>query len=169
MRLLSVVVLLALTPATASAQRPPRSVALEVGFSHDSADPLGDLAPVALGATWWLVGDLDATARLAWAFAPRTGVRGPDTVFEADVGLRQGLAKRPPFRFDAGIEIGWVQAVGAAPTRSGGVRLGAGLWVEVFLSRDVALGLVGTLGQVVLASAEGGPCAGVRVRVAAYF
>ncbi len=155
MRILILAALLLLAPGLSLAQSSPRSLALELGFSSDSAAALGSRSPVALVASWWLTGDLDATARAAWAFASRTQDRAADDSFEAGAGLRYGLARWSSLRPQVLAELSFVQVLPSAlAAPASGLRLGAGAALEAFLGRDVSLTLI--LGASRLFLAEGG-------------
>ena len=173
MRALALAVLLASAPAAADAQLAPRSLALELGFARDSAAALGERAPVALAATWWLAGEIDATARVAWAFAPRTGDRAAASSFEAGAGVRYGVARWPALRLQVVVELGFVHVLDAPRldgwTSDSGVRAGLGAALEVFLARDVSLSFTGRLTDLALASGDGGAGASLATALAVYF
>ncbi len=169
MRLHLAALLAALAPACAAGQTAPRSLAVEVAFSNDSAAALGSRAPVALVGSWWLAGELDATARLAWASAARTGGRAADSAYEAGLGLRYGLARwaslRPQVTLDAAlVEV----AAGAIWGGDSGLRLGVGLGLEAFLARDLSLALV-LQGSELLLPSGGGLGAAASLRGSFYF
>jgi hypothetical protein len=169
MRTLALAALLLLSPALSRAQTSPRSLALELGLSNDSAAALGSRSPVALVASWWLAGDLDATARAAWAFASRTQDRAADDSFEAGAGLRYGLARWSSLRPQVLAELSFVQVLPSAlAAPASGLRLGAGAALEAFLGRDVSLTLV--LGASRLFLVEGGGLGlAASLRAGAYF
>jgi hypothetical protein len=170
MRSLLVTLLLALAPLPAAAQLAPRSLALELAFRRDSSPALGSRVPLSLVATWWLVGDLDATARAGWAFAPRTGDRGADGSFEAGLGLRQGLARWGPVRPELVADAAFVQVTRSALSGvAAGLRLGLGAGLTAFLARDLSLGIVAEASELLLATDEGGPAVSVAVRFGACF
>jgi hypothetical protein len=159
MRSITLAAILSLWPAHALAQLAPRSMALELGFAHDSAPALGERTPVALVATWWLSGPLDAVLRVAWRAAWQTDVRGPDS-FEAGAGLRYtlgGNAVRPQL-------LGTVSLLevlpGAVATGETGARLSVGAGLEVFLLRDVFASVVGEVSAAMLPSGSGVGLAG---------
>ena len=169
MRNLLLAALLLLAPGLTRAQPFPRSLALELGFSNDSAAALGSRSPVALIAGWWLTGELDATARAAWAFASRTQDRAADDSFEAGAGLRYGLARWSSLRPQVFAELSFVQVLPSALAESGsGLRLGAGAGLEAFLGRDVLLTLVLGASRLFLA-AGGGTGLAASLRASAYF
>jgi hypothetical protein len=154
MRSLALAVILSLSPAHAIAQLAPRSLALELGFSGDSAPALGERTPVALVATWWLVGPLDAMLRTAWRSTWRTDVRGSDA-FEAGAGLRYTLAGTT-VRPQVLASVSFVEVLPGpfAPDESG-LRLAAGAGLEVFVARDVFAAAVGEGSVVMLPSGSG--------------
>lgn len=169
MRLPALVLVAAFLPALAHAQLAPRSLALELGFSSDSAGALGARAPVGLVASWWLAGDLDATARFTWASAARTDGRAADGAYEAGLGLRHRLARWASLQPHLAAELA---AVGVAPgpgwPGQTGLRLGAGLGLEAFLGRDVFLALL-LQGSELLLPGGGGPGLCAALRAGAYF
>ncbi len=173
MRCLALAVLLASAPVAASGQSAPRSLSIELGFTHDSWTTLGDGAPVALSYTSWITGDLDATARVAWGFAARTGGRAAAGSFEAGAGLRQGIASWGAVRAQLLADLSLVQVLGApgpAPwTSESGVRVGGGVAVETFLARDLALGFTARATHLATWSGEGGPGAALGISLGAYF
>jgi hypothetical protein len=172
MRPLALALLVLSAPAVAAAQSAPRSLALELGFARDSSDALGDRAPVALLATWWLTGDLDATARIAWGFAARTSGRAAAS-FEAGVGLRHALVTWRAVRPQVVADVAFVQVLGTPASEAwaadSGVRAGVGVALEVFLARDVSLSLTARVTELALASGEGGPGLATALGLAAYF
>jgi hypothetical protein len=160
--------LLALVPLATPAQLAPRSVALEVGYTSDSAPALGASAPVGLSASWWIADDLDLTARAALAFAARTAGRGADALYEAGLGLRRtfGAARlRPYATLDAAVLLA---STGALARWEQGVRASAGAGLEAFLARDLSLACGGSAGGALLASGAG-PSFGLVLRAAGYF
>ena len=169
MRTLALAALLLLFPSLSRAQTSPRSLALELGFSSDSATALGSRSPVALVASWWLAGDLDATARAAWAFASRTQDRAADDSFEAGGGLRYTLVRWSSLRPQVLAELSFVQVLPSALAQpASGLRVGAGAGLEAFLGREVSLTLV--LGASRLFLAEGGGTGvAASLRAGAYF
>jgi len=169
MRILILAALLLLAPGLSRAQSSSRSLALELGFSSDSAAALGSRSPVALVASWWLTGDLDVTARAAWAFASRTQDRAADDSFEAGAGLRYGLARWSSLRPQVLAELSFVQILPSAlAAPASGLRLGAGAALEAFLGRDVSLTLVLGASRLVLAEG-GGTGLAASLRAGAYF
>lgn len=169
MRLHALALFAALAPVAAVGQTAPRSLAVELGFSEDSAGALGSRAPVALVGSWWLLGDLEATARVAWASAARTGGRAADDTYEGGLGLRYRLARwdslRPQVSFDAALV-----EVTAGPIWPGdtGLRLGLGLGLEALLGRDAFLALALQGSELVLPGG-GGLGAAISLRGGIYF
>jgi hypothetical protein len=169
MRNLSLAALLLFAPALARAQSSPRSLAVELGFSNDSAAALGARSPVALVASWWLAGDLDATARASWAFASRTQDRAADDSFEAGAGLRYGLARWSSLRPQVLAELSFVQILPSAlAAPASGVRFGASAALEAFLGNDVSLTLVLGASRLFLVEGSGFGLA-ASLRAGAYF
>jgi len=169
MRSRSVALLLALAPLAAAAQVAPRSLSLELGITRDSAPALASRVPVALVATWWLAGDLDATARAGWSFAPRTEGRAADGSFEAGMGLRQAVARWGLLRPQLVGDVAFVQAGSPLFTAAAGVRVGAGVAIEAFVGRDLPVSLVAEASELLLTSGEGGPALSLALRVGACF
>ena len=173
MRPLVLAVLLAAVPRLAAAQVAPRSIGLELGFTRDSSAALGDRAPVALTAAWWIMGDLDATARVAWGFASRTSVREAAGSLEAGAGLRFGLARWHVLRPQVVADLAFVHVFGATPSEArasdSGVRVGAGAAMELFLGRDVSVSLGAKVTELALASGDGGSGIALAMGLAAYF
>jgi hypothetical protein len=167
MRPLTLAAILSLYPAMAGAQLAPRSLALDVGLSRDSAPALGERTPVALVATWWLVGPVDAMLRVAWRTAWKTDVRGADS-FEAGAGLRYTLAGttvRP--QLFASVSLLEVLPGSSAPEETG-ARLSVGAGLEVFLVRDVFAAAVGE-GSVAALPSGSGAGLSVTLRLGVYF
>jgi hypothetical protein len=167
MRQLTLAAILTLSPGLAAAQLAPRSLALDLGFSSDSAPALGERTPVALVATWWLAGPLDAILRVAWRTAWQTDVRGPDS-FEAGAGLRYTLAGTTvrPQLFGS---ISLLEVLsGTFEPEETGARLSAGAGLEVFLARDIFAAAVGEGSVVMLPSGSGAGLA-ATLRVGVYF
>jgi hypothetical protein len=168
MRPLLLAALLSLPPSAALAQLAPRSLALEAGFTLETAEARPGRAPVGLVATWWLADALDATARVAWVFAPRTEDRASDDRFEAGLGVRWALARgriRPELLAGASV----VELPGAAFFPAAGLRLSAGAALEAFVARDVSVSALVEGAHLLLAGEEGGPGAAVALRVEVYF
>ncbi len=173
MRSLALSFLLALVPLGAAAQSSTLSVAMEAGLTRDSVAVMGDRTRLALFATRWLTGELDASARVAWGFAARTDGRAADGSFEAGAGLRYGLTTSSTLRPELLVSASFVQVMGrpgsVAWTSDWGVRLGAGAALEAFLVRDLSLSLVAEASQLMLSTEGGGPGLGIGLRAAAYF
>lgn len=122
----------------AAAQLSNRSISLESGL----AVPLGEggaaAVPVALAATTWLEGPLDAVARLSFGVAGEPSGRAAAHRLEGTAGLRWSFgsdAVRPHVQ----LELGWARS--AAPDGAGadGLVAAAGAGLEWFARRDVAL------------------------------
>jgi hypothetical protein len=168
MRPLAAAALVALAPVATLAQLAPRSVALELGYTRDSAPALGATAPVGVAASWWIADDLDLTARAAYAFAARTSGRGADAVYEAGLGVRRsfGGGRLRPY---AALEAAWLlTCAGAICGREQGVRASAGAGLEIFVARDLSLALGASAGGALLASGAGASFTLV-LRAAGYF
>ncbi len=165
--------LLASAPGAVAAQEGRRSLAFELGFSRDSATALGGRVPVALSTTWWLTGDLDASARGAWTFEPRPAGRAADASFEGGAGLRYAVATWGPLRAQALAEVAFVQVLGVPGAElwasDSGVRAGGGAALELFFSRDLSLSFVARASHLALFSGGGGPSMALALGVSAYF
>jgi len=166
---LALALVVALAPLPAAAQVASRSVSLELGITRDSAPVLASRVPVALVATWWLVGDLDATARASWSFAPRTQGRAADGSFEAGLGLRQAVARWGFLRPQLVGDVAFVQAGSPLFMAAAGLRLGAGVALEAFVGLDLPVSLVAEASELLLTSGEGGPALSLALRVGACF
>jgi hypothetical protein len=173
MRPLAIALLIGALPAVAAGQSAPRSLSLELGFARDSAAPLGERAPVALAAAWWLTGELDATARVAWAFAARTSDRAAASSFEAGMGLRYGVARWAALRPQLVADLAFVHVfdppTSEAWASDSGVRVGAGVGLEIFFARDVSLTFSARMSELALVSGDGGLGGAVALAAAAYF
>jgi hypothetical protein len=158
-----------LLPVVARAQSAPRSIALESGASLQSGGFAALVTPVALRASWWIADRVDLTARVGWAFAPRTEGRGADLVLEAGGGLRFSLADRAlrPFVLAdvAAVQIFAPEALGS----EAGARLRTGGGIDWFFARDLALGAAALVGGTALLSGRATIGAGVELHVEAYF
>lgn len=160
-RLLSAALLLALaTPA--AAQLANRAIAVETGISTSLSGDAGTEPVVALLASTWLEGPVEAIARLELASAPRTAGRPQAARLAGTVGLRISLLP-DPVRPQLGLELGW-----ARTERSGvaehdlAIAVGAG--VEWFPERNLSVALRAGLRRA------GAPMgAEVLVGAAAYF
>lgn len=122
--------------APAAAQYAPRSLSLEGGLAAGLLGAGAARAPVALGATFWLDGDVDACFRVSFAAAPRTSGRAADDRVAGTAGLRWSLAPAP-LRPQLSAELGWSGGAGV-PAR---LALGATAGVEGFLAPDLSLAL----------------------------
>jgi len=124
----ALVLLALLTAAPAAAQPPNRAISLQATLSGAG----GAAAPgLSLAAASWLEWDLEATARLAWRSAPRTGGRA---AAGALAGLRWAPDTgrwRPVLSLEGG--AAWGAARGAAA--AGALRAG----LEWLARRDWSL------------------------------
>jgi len=125
----AVLVLLSLLPATPAAAQPPnRSISLQAALSGVERDAVPGFS---LAAASWLEWDLEATARLAWRSAPRTGGR-------ASAGALAGLRWAPDtgrWRPALSLEGGATWEAGRGATAAGALRAG----LELLLLRDWSL------------------------------
>ena len=166
MRLATLALVSALLPLAAQAQLAPRSLALELGFSEDSAAALGSRLPVGLVASWWLGGDLDAVARLSWASAARTEGRA---TYEAGLGLRYQLARWGSLRPHLALELAAVGVTSGPGWMSDtGLRLGMVAGVEALLGPALFLAVIAG-GSEVLDPGGGGLGGCAALRAGAYF
>lgn len=168
MRSLTLAALLTLAPGAARAQLAPRSIALELGFTRESAPALGDRAPLALAASWWIADELDLTARAAFGFAARTEGRAAGALYEAEFGLRRTFGAGPVRPF-AAIDAAFLQASTGQPFAwEQGLRLAASAGLEVFPARDLSVAVAAAGSEALLASGSG-PSIGLALRVTGYF
>ncbi|HUL61040.1 MAG TPA: hypothetical protein VLU43_17300 [Anaeromyxobacteraceae bacterium] len=152
---------LAALSAPARAQLAPSSLAVESGASAPIRGAGRADAPIVLGATRWLEGDVDATFRLAFGSAPETAGRGAHRFVLASAGARWSLLPdpvRPQLSAEAGFRR-WSDGR-LAP------MLAAGAGVEVFVARDLSLTARGAA-RIPLGS--GPPSADLTLGIAAYF
>jgi hypothetical protein len=118
------------------------------GFSVETAVPVaaaGAAPRLAAVASWWLDGDLESEARLAFGSASRPPARGADAVTPA-LGLRWGpdLGRwRPRIAVEAGVRLA---AAGRSATPTGAARAGAELFARRDLSLSVGVGWRWTTG-----------------------
>ena len=155
---------LALAAATpAGAQLANRSIALESGLSTPLRAGEGVVGGIALVATSWLDGELEALARLAFGAGARTRDRAAAAdAWTGTAGLRLSLAPEP-LRPQVSLEVGWRRTEGVDGPR-GALALGAGVGVEWFPARDLSLALRGAL-----RTAGAGPELDASLAAAAYF
>ena len=157
---------LAATAAPASAQLSNRSIAVESGLSAPLRAGAQAGGALALSATAWLDGDLEAIARVSMRAGARTEDHGADdrsgTQWSGTAGLRLSLLPEP-FRPQVSVELGWARL-----ERSWGasdrLALGAGVGVEWFPARDVAVSA-----RCALRGAGGVPSLDLVLGAAAYF
>ncbi len=149
--------------APARAQLANRSIALESGLSTPLRAGEAAAGGLALVATTWLDGELEAVARVAWGTGARTRDRAPaGEAFTGTAGVRLSLAPEP-LRPQASLEVGWrrTEAPGGAQWT---LALGAGLGLEWFAARDLSLAL-----RCAVRGAGGGPELEASLSAAAYF
>ncbi len=134
---LAVVAAAAVAAPPAAAQVSNHGIAVESGISAPieagSAPALG----FALGASLWLDGDVEGTARVAWGSAAATGGRGADSALSGTIGVRVTLG-RGAVRPQVFAEAGWgrVEADGLASDRA---AFGAGAALEWFPAADLSV------------------------------
>jgi hypothetical protein len=132
--------------APALAQLANHSIAVESGVSAPVSGGAGAGLALALSATAWIHGPLEAVVRVGKAAAPETAGRRPAAAVTGTAGLRASLLP-DPLRPQLGLELGWVRVDGA---RAGADRmvLGVEAGLEWFPARDVALAARGALRSV---------------------
>lgn len=161
-----VVAALAVAAVPASAQLSNRSIAAESGLSTPLRGGAPAAAALALSATTWLDGDLEAIARVALRTGPRTEDRGADawsgTWWSGTAGLRLSLLPEP-FRPQVSVELGWARLERPSGT-SDRLALGAGVGVEWFPARDVSVSA-----RCAVRGAGGTPSLDLVLGAAAYF
>jgi hypothetical protein len=149
--------------APAAAQLSNRSIALESGLSAPLRAGEGVVGGLALVATTWLDGDLEAIARVAFGAGARTeGRAAAGDAWTGTAGVRLSLAPEP-LRPQASLEVGWRRAAGPDGV-TGALALGVSLGVEWFAARDLSLAL-----RCALRGAGGAPELEVSLGAAAYF
>jgi hypothetical protein len=131
-----VVVAAVAAASPAAAQLRNRSVALESSLSAPLSSGGAGHAALALAATAWLDDALEATARVAFAAAPRTAGREPVTTASGTAGLRLSLLP-DPLRPQLGVELGWARVEGTG-RREDRLALGASIGLEWFPARDLS-------------------------------
>jgi hypothetical protein len=160
---IAVALALAAAAVPAAAQLSNRSIAVESGLSAPLRAGEPDGAALALTATRWLDGELEAVARVAIRAGPRTGGRGSDGVgYSGTAGLRLSLLPEP-LRPQVSIELGWARVDGPAGPADR-LALGAGIGLEWFAVRDVSVAARGAL-----RGAGGAATLEVVLGAAAYF
>jgi len=156
------VVLLAAAPARA--QLANRSIALESSLSAPLRAGEGAVGGLALVATTWLDGELEALARLAFGAGARTRDRAAaGEAWTGTAGVRLSLAPGP-LRPQVALEVGWRRTVAPGGGTQGAAVLGAGIGLEWFPARDLSLALRGGV-----RGAGGGPELDASLAAAAYF
>lgn len=120
--------------APARGQLSNHAIALESGISSGFAAGAAPAVPVAIAASRWLEGDVDAVARVAFGAARETAGRGAAAFARWTAGLRwsPGCGRARP---QLHLEAGAATSRGAAPRWTAGAAAG----VEAFVLRDVAL------------------------------
>lgn len=122
----------------AAAQLSNRSIAVESGLSTPLRAAARPEATVALAATAWLDGDLEAVARVALPAAPRSGGRAaPAAALAATAGIRLSLLPEP-LRPQVSLELGWARVAGPEGPADR-LALGAALGLEWFPARDLSV------------------------------
>ena len=159
--LAAAVALLAAAPA--AAQLSNRSIALESGISTPLRAGEGVVGGLALVATAWLDGELEALARLAFGAGARTADRAAaGDAWTGTAGVRLSLAPEP-HPPQVSLEVGGRRTLGPDGGQ-GALVLGAGLGVEWFVARDLSLALRGAI-----RGAGSGPELEASLGAAAYF
>ncbi len=139
----STVLLLALAASPAEAQLSNRSIAVESGLSTPLGAASGTGGALALSASAWLDGDLEAVARASFASAAGTPGRGASSAVSGTVGLRLSLG-HAPLRPQVSADVGWTRSLrSSAPADR--IAFGLGAALEVFVVRDVSVAVRTTL------------------------
>jgi len=110
------------------------SLSVESGACAPIRGPGGARAPLVLGATRWLEGDVDAIFRLAFGSAPEPGGRGADRFVLASAGARWSVLP-DPVRPQLSVEAGFRRWSGGRL----GATLAAAAGVEVFVASDLSV------------------------------
>ncbi len=129
--------LLAAMPA--AAQLSNHSLAVEAGLSSRPRAPGYTGSSVAVTATRWIEGDVEALARVAFASAARTDGRAAASALSGTLGLRVSLL-HDPVRPQLEAEIGWARVFEGEEAEDR-IGLGIGAGVEWFPVRDLSLAL----------------------------
>jgi hypothetical protein len=140
---IAVAALLLATASPAAAQLRNRSIAVESGLSAPlSSDGRGHAA-VALAATAWLDGAVEATARVAFAAAAEPPDREPVATASGTAGLRVSLLP-DPLRPQLGLELGWARVAGPSGAEDR-LAFAAAAGLEWFPARDLSVAARGAL------------------------
>jgi hypothetical protein len=133
---LPLALLLAAPPARA--QLSNRFVGVEAGVFAPLSERGSAGLPIAVAAGFWLEGDLDLVARVAWASGGRTSGHGAASMLLPSVGVRWSVLPAP-LRLQLLAEVGWVQRLGG----EGGAAItgAAGFGLEAFVARDLGVGV----------------------------
>lgn len=127
----------AIVAPRAAAQLSNRSISVEAGLSAPVRAGAGCGDTLALVATGWLDGELEAVARVARWSGPRTGGRAADAGgWTGTGGLRLSLLPEP-LRPQLSVEAGWARLGGPDGPRDA-FALGAGAGLEWFPARDLS-------------------------------
>jgi hypothetical protein len=149
--------------APAAAQLSNRSIALESGISTPLHAGEGVVGGLALVATTWLDGDLEAVARLAFGAGARTADRAAaGDAWTGTAGVRLSLAPEP-LRPQVTLEVGWRRWI-SPDGATGAFALGGGLGLEWFAARDLSLAL-----RCAMRGAGGAPELEASIGAAVYF
>lgn len=134
---IAVIAAAALAASPAAAQVSNRGIAVESGASTPLGGGGAPALAFALGASLWLEGDVEGTARVAWGSAAATDGRGADSFLSGTIGLRVTLG-HGALRPQAFVDAGWARldAGGLASDRA---AFGAGAALEWFPAADVSI------------------------------
>ncbi len=137
-----------------------------IAFETIASAPLGALREIdggiAVSASRWIEGDVEATARVAFASVAGTDGRGSASAVSGTVGLRLSLLP-DPVRPQLQAELGWMRIVarGAAEDH---VALGIGAGVEWFPARDASIAV-----RLALRGRPAAPAIEAAIAAAVYF
>ncbi len=151
LRTIAAALVLAASPA--AAQLSNHSIAFEAGLSarHGSLHDVD--TGLAVSASRWMEGDVEAVARVAFASAAETDGRATASAVSGTLGLRLSLLP-DPVRPQLDAELGWSRVFGPGAAEDH-VALGIGAGVEWFPARDTSIALRAALrGRPAAAVAE---------------
>lgn len=164
MRLPRIAVALAavLAAGPASAQFTNHGIAVESGMSRRLGGSGGPGATVAVTASAWLDGDVEAVARVAYGSADGTRGHAAVSAMTGTLGLRLSLW-HGPVRPQVLVDAGWAR-VGEGGMTSDRAAFGVGVALEWFPASDLSVAP-----RAALRLAGGAPALELTVAFAAYF
>ncbi len=134
-RMLPALWLFAVQPA--AAQLSTRAIALETGISAPALGRGGAFGMLALSASTWLDGEVEAVARLSFGSGQETDGRGAASLLSGTLGLRLTLAP-DPLRPQIQADVGWMRA-DARGQPEDRLAIGVSAGLEWFPERNLSL------------------------------